>query len=68
MSEISSMSSNTMTSSLLTLPTEIVYYILDYLDNFTIYFSLQNVSSRMNRIVHTYDRYKVRLNFHMMIK
>jgi hypothetical protein len=52
-----------MTSSLFILPIEIVYQILDHLDNFTIYFSLQNVSSRMNTIVHNYDRYRVSLDY-----
>jgi hypothetical protein len=60
--------SDTMTSSLLILPAEIVYHILDYLDNFTIYFSLQNITSRMNTIVHSYNRYRVRLDFHLMIE
>ena len=46
--------------SLLTLPEEIVHEILDYLENFAIYFSMQDVSERINTFVHDYNRYKVR--------
>jgi hypothetical protein len=63
--QISSMSDKT-TSSFITLPIELVYRILDKLDNFTILCSMQNVCTRINTIVNTYHRYQV--NFFLPLK
>ena len=46
-------------SLLLTLPVEIVYQILDYLQVVDILISMQNVCKRINAIVNNYPRYKV---------
>jgi hypothetical protein len=52
-----------MASSLLTLPIEMVYRILDNLDNKTILLSCRNVCTRLNDITDTYYRYKVIIDF-----
>ena len=43
----------------LTLPVELVYRILDYLDDWNLICSIRNVSTRINRIIDNYDRYPV---------
>ena len=43
----------------LTLPVELVYRILDYLDDWSLICSIQNVSTRINRIIDNYHRYRV---------
>ena len=43
----------------LTLPVELVYRILDYLDDWSLICSIRNVSTRINRIIDNYDRYRV---------
>ena len=45
--------------SLLTLPVELIYRILDNLDELTLICSMHNVSTRINQIVNSYHRYKV---------
>lgn len=45
--------------SLLTLPVELVYQILDNLDEITILFSMRDVCSRLNLITSSYHRYQV---------
>ncbi len=50
-------------SSLLTLPVNLVYHILDNLDEFTILCSMRNVSRRINAIVDSYHRYQVNFSF-----
>ncbi|CAF1527679.1 unnamed protein product, partial [Adineta steineri] len=45
--------------SLLTLPVEIVYRILDNLDDFTILCSVRNVCRRLNAITDAYHRYQL---------
>jgi hypothetical protein len=47
-------------SSLLTLPVETVYRILDNLDELTILCSVRDVCTRLNLITDTYHRYKVK--------
>lgn len=47
--------------SLLTLPVDIVYRILDKLSEFDLICSSSNVCIRLNMIMDTYNRYKVRL-------
>lgn len=42
-----------------TLPVELIYRILDYLDNVTILLSCRNVSTRLNHITNSYHRYRV---------
>ncbi|CAF3439819.1 unnamed protein product, partial [Rotaria sp. Silwood2] len=44
--------------SLLALPVELVYRILDKLDEFTILCSVRNVCTRLNAITDTYHRYQ----------
>ncbi len=55
--------SNNMKSSLLTLPVELVYRILDNLNGRQIFFSLSNVCTRINAIIHSYQPYKVYFYF-----
>ena len=43
----------------LTLPVELVYRILDYLDDWSLICSIRNVSTRINRIIDNYHRYRV---------
>jgi hypothetical protein len=43
------------------LPVELVYRILDKLDTLTIFVSCRNVCTRLDMIVDTYRRYKVKL-------
>jgi hypothetical protein len=45
--------------SLLTLPVELVYRILDNLNEFTILYSMRHVCTRMNKILDSYYRYQV---------
>ncbi len=52
-----------MASSLLTLPIELVYRILDNVSDKTIVLSLINVCTRLNTIISTYHRYKVNFSF-----
>jgi hypothetical protein len=46
-------------SSLLTIPVELVYRILDQLDELTILLSARGVCKRLNLITDTYYRYQV---------
>jgi hypothetical protein len=48
------------TFHLQTLPAELVYRILDNLDQLTIVLSCRNVCTRLNAITDTYHRYKVK--------
>ncbi|UJR29244.1 hypothetical protein I4U23_010458 [Adineta vaga] len=48
--------------SLVTLPVEVVYHILDRLDTKDILFSFRNVCKRFNQITRTYNRYKIQFN------
>ncbi|UJR31987.1 hypothetical protein I4U23_019460 [Adineta vaga] len=43
------------------LPIELIYYIFDRLDTFTILTSLYNVCRRLNSIIYTYDQYDLNL-------
>ncbi|CAF3779503.1 unnamed protein product [Rotaria sp. Silwood1] len=52
--------------SLSTLPVELIYRILNMLDNETILFSFGNVCKRFRSIIHTYNQYK--LNFQSVSK
>lgn len=56
-----------MTLSLHTLPVELVYRILDNLDDHQIFLSCINVCVRLNVIIDTYDRYKVIFDFIMKL-
>ena len=49
--------------SLITLPVETVYRILDHLNDFTMFCSMPNVCSRMNAILNSYHRYQVHFFF-----
>jgi hypothetical protein len=55
--------SNKMASSLHTLPVELVYRILDQLDELTIFWSCTNVCTRLNTIIHTYHPFQVIFSF-----
>jgi hypothetical protein len=52
--------------SLLTLPVEIVYRILDNLNELDILLSVRDVCTRLNAITDTYHRYQV--NFHLYFR
>ncbi len=54
--------SNTFTASLLTLPVEILYHIIDYLDTPVIILSLSNVCTYFRAISNTYNRYRLDFN------
>jgi hypothetical protein len=47
----------------LTLPVELVYRILDNLDEYTVLCSMRNVSTRINAIVNSYCPYQVNFSF-----
>ena len=49
--------------SLHTLPVELVYRILDNLDNVNIFWSLQSVCTRIDTILDTYHPYQVNFIF-----
>jgi len=51
--------SNEVLLSLLTLPIEFVYRVLDNLDELTILFSARDVCTRLNAIIDIYHRYIV---------
>ena len=51
--------SDSVAPSIQTLPVELVYRILDELDELTILRSCRNVCSRLNVITDTYHRYRV---------
>ena len=60
--ENKSMSDTTVrTASFQTLPVELIYRILDYLDNVTILLSCRNVCTRLNNITNGYHRYRVKV-------
>ena len=44
-----------------TLPIEIIYRVLDHLNEINILWSARNICIRLNRIIDTYDRYKVNI-------
>ena len=54
------MSNNTIVS-LQTLPVELVYRILDNLNDFNIFYSMRNVCLHLNKLIDTYDRYQVQV-------
>ncbi len=53
------MSETNNSRNLHTLPAELVYRILDNVDETTILFSFRDVCLRLNQTIDTYDRYKV---------
>jgi hypothetical protein len=54
--------------SLLTIPIEFVYRILDNLDTVTILLSVRNVCLRLNAITDTYHPYQVHFFFYLKTK
>lgn len=46
-------------ASIIILPVELVYRILNHLDLFEILVSMRNVCQRLDQIVDTYDQYQV---------
>ena len=63
---MSTNNNNNTTATLLTLPIELVYRILDNLEQVTILLSLRNVCVRLNTITDTYYRYQV--NYSIIFK
>lgn len=55
-----------MSYSLHTLPIEMVYRIMDHLEEATIYLSLRNVCQRLDKIVDSYRRYQVKSNLFLI--
>ena len=55
--------SDKVISSLIKLPIEFIYRILDNLDESTICLSCRNVCQRLNTIIDTYPRYQVNFRF-----
>ena len=55
--------SNDMALSFHTLPVEMIYRILDNLDDKTMFTSMRNVCQRLNTITDSYHRYQVKLYF-----
>ena len=49
--------------SLHTLPANLIYCILDHLDEFNIFCTMQNICTRINSIISGYRRYKVKVSF-----
>ncbi len=58
--------SNQAHASLQSLPVELVYGILDNLNELTILFTVRNVCTRLRQITNTYNRYQVN-DFHITI-
>lgn len=56
-----------MPVSLLTLPVELVYRILNNFNNISIFLSLTGVCERLNAIIHTYHPYQVNFSFIMKL-
>jgi hypothetical protein len=54
--------SNKIIPSLLTLPVELVYRILDKMDDWTMLCSMRNVCTQINITVDTYHRYQVNIS------
>lgn len=55
--------SYTIILSLHTISVELIYRILDKLDDFTLICSMYNVCTRLNAVMDTYRRAQVKLNF-----
>ena len=51
--------SSKISLTFLTLPVELVYRVLDYLDDWSIICSIRNVCTRIDAIIDSYDRYQV---------
>jgi hypothetical protein len=56
-----------MSLSLHTLPVELVYRILDQLNDKALFVSCSNVCARLNNIINTYHRYQVIIDFTMKL-
>jgi hypothetical protein len=54
--------------SLHTLPVELVYRILDYLNEFDIICSMQNVCVRINLVVDSYYRHQVKFFIYLIVR
>lgn len=54
---------NKIAQSLITLPNELVYCILNSLDQLTVLLLRRNVRTQLNVIADTYDRYQVHFTF-----
>ena len=54
--------SENVSLSLVTLPVELVYRILDHLDNFSILVSARNICTRLNTIIDSYYPYQVKFS------
>lgn len=52
-----------MALSLHTLPVEMIYRILDNLSDKALFLSAQNICQRLDIIINSYHRYRVKLDF-----
>jgi hypothetical protein len=59
--------SDNITPSFFILPVELVYRILDKMDDWTMLCSMQSVCTRIDRILDTYHRYQVNFFFNLML-
>jgi hypothetical protein len=59
--------SNQAPASLRSLPVELVYRILDNLDELTILFTVRNVCTQLRQIIDTYHPYQVNDSFIMRV-
>ena len=57
------MTDKTIPATLLTLPVFLIHRILDYANDVTIFCSMLNVCTRLNRIIGGYHRYQVNIFF-----
>lgn len=55
-------------SSLLEMPVELVYRILDNMDKLTMLCSFRDVSTRLNAIIDTYPRYQVKIHTFLSVR
>jgi len=54
-----------MSLSLHTLPLEIIYHILDKLDDKSLFLSMRNVCQHLNLIIDSYHRYQITTTFEL---
>jgi len=53
-----------MSTSLHTLPVDIVYRILDHLDDTSLFISVSNICQRLNAIQNSYHRFQVSAQYY----
>ncbi len=60
--------SDKIVPSLLTIPIELVFCILDNLDEWTIFLYVRNVCTKLKSITNAYYRFQVNFNFSSFLK